>query len=94
MTPAEIAAKLTPAQVEALPDLVLLAMIGFSLIKASPSVKDTDHPAIKTFYPSVSAVLKARNDRRNAEFVLRFGDDAQISEALTVLAALDAKEST
>lgn len=92
--PAEIAAKLTPAQMKALPDLVALAMIGFSLIKSSPYVAETDHPAIKAFYPSVSAVLKTRSDRRKAEFALRFGGDVEISDALAVLAALDAKEST
>ena len=51
---------LTEEQQAALPDLVILAMAGFALLKTDKSASEWTHPAIAAFRPDVEETLLRR----------------------------------
>lgn len=55
--------QLTEEQIGHLPDLVTLALIGFSLLKADKSASEWSHPAIAAFKPLVHDTLTQRRER-------------------------------
>ena len=66
---------MTAQQRAVLPDLVALAMVGFSLLKADKSASEWSHPAIAAFRADVEPVLDARRDAAMANAVRKWGQE-------------------
>lgn len=59
-------------QEKLLPDLVSLAMVGYALLKADPSMPERAHPAVAAFWPLVAEELEERRRKRVEESALRY----------------------
>ena len=67
--------KLTDEQLSHLPDLVVLALAGFALLKNDKSASEWSHPAIAAFKPLVEEELNARKNEKEHLWQLRYGKD-------------------
>lgn len=56
--------KLSRKQVDLLPDLVALALVGFSLVKADKGASEWSHPALAAFKDAVELEFARRELKR------------------------------
>ncbi len=64
--------ELTDEQLSHLPDLVVLALVGFALLKRNSEKSEWSHPAIAAFKPLVEEKLNARSKNKKDLWQLQY----------------------